>query len=324
MKRFFLLLIFPFLGKAQFAPAAGQTGTSAVKKDSSIIVNWAKGCKVTRGWQDISNQALGKATVGDSSNAIGAADGLNVVSLGDGGYAVLTFQSPIKNGPGYDFCVFENSFDPGFLELAFVEVSSDGANFIRFPATSNQQTTLQISPFATNCDPTKLNNLAGKYIANYGTPFDLQELQGIAGLDINNITHVKIVDVIGSIQTQYATFDKNNNMVNDPWSTPFPSGGFDLDAVAVINQVPVSVIEQKKLENSISVFPTNAKEEITIINSSESFANIDMMDVTGKSVLQNTLLPNKNTLILTDLSAGVYFLKISSAESYFVKRIIKE
>ncbi len=167
-------MIFPFIVKAQFAPAAGQIGTSAIKKDSSIIINWAIACKVTRGWQDISNQGLGKTTVGDSSKAIGIADGLNVVSLGDAGYAVLTFQSPIKNGIGNDFCVFENSFDPGFLELAFVEVSSDGINFTRFPATSNQQNAIQISPFATNCDPTKINNLAGKYIANYGTPFDLQ------------------------------------------------------------------------------------------------------------------------------------------------------
>lgn len=324
MKRFFLLLIFPFFGKAQFAPAAGQPGTSAVKKDSSAIINWATGCKVIRGWQDISDQNLGKTTVGDSSKAIGVADGFNVVSLGDGGYAILTFQSPIKNGPGNDLCVFENSFDPGFLELAFVEVSSDGINFTRFPATSNQQTIVQISPFATNCDPTKLNNLAGKYIANYGTPFDLQELQGTPGLNINSITHVKIIDVVGSIQSPYATLDKNSNIVNDPWSTPFPSSGFDLDAVGVINQVPVSVTENLKLEEMVSVFPTQINDEFTILNTSQTNLKVNVIDVTGKILLVKEISEVKNVISLKEFNSGIYFLKLANGYTLSIKKIIKE
>jgi len=59
---------------------------------------------------------------------------------------------------GFDFAVFENSFNDSFLELAFVEVSSDGINFVRFPATSNTQTDVQITGFGT-IDPTYINNL---------------------------------------------------------------------------------------------------------------------------------------------------------------------
>jgi hypothetical protein len=80
---------------------------------------------------DIANPGLGYASLGDSSLAIGPAN-LDIVSLGDSGVATLTFSSPIANGLGPDFVVFENGFlDPAndsfaFLELAFVEVSSDG------------------------------------------------------------------------------------------------------------------------------------------------------------------------------------------------------
>ena len=62
------------------------------------------------------------------------------VSLGDGGTVVLTFPQPIGDVPGPDFAVFENGFkafdNSFFLELAHVEVSSDGVNFYRFPSSS--------------------------------------------------------------------------------------------------------------------------------------------------------------------------------------------
>jgi len=323
MKRFFLFFIFPVFANAQFAPAAGQPGTSAVKKDSSAIVNWAISCKITRGLQDISNGGGAYASVGDSSKAIGPADGTNVVSLGDGGFAILNFQSPIKNAAGNDFCIFENSFDPGFLELAFVEVSSDGINYTRFPATCNMQNTVQIGPFDTSGDPTKLNNLAGKYIANFGTPFDLQELAGSPNLNINNITHVKIIDVVGCIQSQYATFDANNNKINDLWPTAFASCGFDLDAVGVIHQVPVSVTELEKLEPFVSVFPSRVQDEIKITNRSGSFLTAELFDVNGKSLLTNSSDEKINSISVNDLSEGIYFLKIKNDKTYFTKKIIK-
>jgi len=47
---------------------------------------------------------------------------------------------------------------------------------------------------------------------------------------------VKVIDVIGTIDPQYASRDSFGNIVNDPYPTPFGSCGFDLDAVGVINQ----------------------------------------------------------------------------------------
>ncbi|MCW3077981.1 MAG: hypothetical protein JWO32_2590 [Bacteroidetes bacterium] len=324
MKRFILCLAaLPLFVSGQFAPAAGQPGTSAIKKDSSIIINWAVGCKIIRGLQDISNLSGGYATVGDSSSAIGPADGVNVVSLGDGGSAVLSFQSPITNLQGTDFCVFENSFDPGFLELAFVEVSSDGINFTRFPATSNIQITLQIGPFDTNSDPAKINNLAGKYIGGYGCPFDLQELAGISGLNINAISHVKLIDVVGCVQSQYASFDQNNNKINDPWSTPFPSGGFDLDAVGVMHQLPLSLSEKNKFESSLKIFPSVTDDVIIIINCNEKNISSSLMNVSGKIVFSKNFSGNRESLSLKELPEGVYFLSLRECDNTLTKKIIR-
>lgn len=319
------LCLFTFNYIAQFAPAAGQSGTSAIYKDSSIIVSWATSCKLARGWQDISNTNMGRTSVGDSSSAIGHADGINVVSLGDGGSAILSFQVPIKDGSGPDFCVFENSFNNGFLELAFVEVSSDGINFFRFPATSNTPTLTQIGPFDTNGDARKLNNLAGKYVANYGTPFDLQELQGIFGLNVNNITHVKIIDVVGNISSPYATYDQNNNAVNDPWPTAFASGGFDLDAVGVINQQPVGIKENFSDLNFLQIWPTPFTDKIFINSGNEQISNLLIVNQTGKIILNiapSGFLININT---NNFLPGIYYLiaEITGTNKRVTKKIIK-
>lgn len=323
MKRFILFLAaLPFSGNAQFAPAAGSPGTTAIKKDSSIIINWATGCKIIRGLQDISNPGLGFADAGDSSKATGVADITGIVSLGDGGSATLNFQSPIKNLPGPDFCVFENSFDPGFLELAFVEVSSDGINFSRFPATCNVQNTVQIGPFDTNSEPSKINNLAGKYIGGYGVPFDLQELAGTAGLDVNAVTHVKIIDVVGCIQPQYARYDKNNNIINNIWATAFGSCGFDLDAVGVIHQVPVSVEEQKELHDGLKIFSSITEYEIVIMNSSGRNYELTVCDFAGKYLLHKEVTPGKNRVPLNNEKPGIYFFTFKNEKSVFTKKVI--
>lgn len=219
-----------------FCGAVGTEGCTAIKADSSAFVAWATGVSVTRGPKKISDPSLGVASTGADSNAIGMAtlnDVFDVVSLGDGGSALVTFANPIRNGEGPDFAVFENGFSDNSLELAFVEVSSDGERFVRFPATCLTQTETQLGN-AGQTDPTNLNNLAGKYRIGYGTPFDLEELRDSTGIDIDSIVYVRVVDVVGCIDPQYGTHDQYGNIINDPWPTPFESSGYDLTGVGVI------------------------------------------------------------------------------------------
>ena len=123
-----------------------------------------------------------------------------------------------------------------FLELGFVEVSSDGENFFRFPAVTYVQTETQLG--GAGCiDPAQIHNFASKYGAMYGTPFELDEIPDHPLLDKNNITHVRVVDVVGCIQPEYCTYDSQGHIVNDPWPTPFASCGMDLDAVGVIHDI---------------------------------------------------------------------------------------
>jgi hypothetical protein len=49
---------------AQFAPPAGQDGSTAIAHNSEQFIAWASGCELTLGYQDISNPSLGYASIG--------------------------------------------------------------------------------------------------------------------------------------------------------------------------------------------------------------------------------------------------------------------
>jgi hypothetical protein len=316
----FMAFILPYAVKAQFAPPAGQPGSTAIYKDSSVFVSWASSCVVKRGWMNISDTTLGRADVGNSSMACGPAGTNGVVSLGDGGSALVTFSHPITNGPSWDFAVFENSFLDTFLELAFVDVSSDGIHYFRFPSTSLTDTSVQVDSFGS-VDATKINNLAGKYRMFYGTPFDLDELSGIIGLDIYHITHVRVIDVVGSIDKQYASFDFYGHAVNDPWPTPFNSSGVDLDAVGVIHQDVSSVNENNGLA-SIQIFPNPCNSYVTI--KSGFPLQIKLLDINGRILKEQSVVSESTSIDMADLSSGLYFLRCSSSRSIAYHKIIKK
>jgi hypothetical protein len=239
---------------------AGPYTEAGIPGSSSSFVEWANSfTNLIRGPQDIANPGGAAASFGSGNSALGTPNGTDVVSLGDGGRITLGFATPIANGPGADFAVFENGLSVGgnvFAELAYVEVSSDGTNFFRFPSVSLTPTDTQVGSFGT-IDPTNVHNLAGKDIANVGTGFDLTDLAGVSpSLNVNDITAVRLIDVVGRIAPIAGSYTPSmdsaspSDIINDPYPTAFASGGFDLDAVGVINTAP----EPSMLLSCVGIF----------------------------------------------------------------------
>ena len=297
----FLFVSTSLLVKSQYAPGVGVNGSQAIYKDSSVFKCWANTCTIKLGWLDIANKNIGKPTVGDEQSVLGKAGTNGVLSLGDAGEAIVKFDYPISNGEGPDFAVFENGFNNSFLELAFVEVSSDGIHFVRFPSVSLSDTILQFDNNAA-MDATKLNNLAGKYKANYGTPFDLEELKDSVGLNMRAITHVKIVDVIGSINPMFGSRDAKNNLINDPYPTPYPSAGFDLDAVGVIHSEALGLEE---VNIQFSIFPNPSTGVFTINAPGEN--RVELYSIKGENLFQQNFI-DSTKVDLTTFPKGMYFV----------------
>ncbi|MEM9080489.1 MAG: PEP-CTERM sorting domain-containing protein [Verrucomicrobiota bacterium] len=226
MKVIFLFFFFTASAVAgPYAPEVGAVGTTAIAKDDAAFVAWATvvedysvGAEVDAVWQD-------------TSEALGQAEGLfdSVVVLGRGGSITLGFERAIVDGAGADFAVFENAISDFFLELAFVEVSEDGVNYVRF--ANDSQTAGPVSSFGF-VDPTDVTGLAGKYRLGYGVPFDLAEV-GLA-----SARFVRLVDVVGGTNT-----DTSGDVIYDPYPT-MVSAGFDLDGVGVIHQAapPIEIL----------------------------------------------------------------------------------
>jgi hypothetical protein len=308
----FVLLFGSLSLMAQYAPGIGKSGTSAMHKDSSAFVAWASSAEVLQGPVQIGQDSLGNASVGHAEMATGKAGINGVVSLGDGGMAVLQFAAPIRNESSWDFAVFENSFDGHFLELAFVEVSSDGERYVRFPSASLTDTMKIFTGFDT-LYPEHLNNLAGKYPAMYGTPFDLEELKDSVGLNVNKITHVRIVDVIGTANSAYCSRDASGRIIRDPWPTPFPSGGFDLDAVGVIHQEKASAIVPMQA-GSLHVWPQPARNELWFELPQNASGTLRIYSISGTLFMKLPVQARKGEhqmISNLNLSAGIYLLELA-------------
>jgi hypothetical protein len=305
--------------KAQYAPPAGQPGSTAIHADSNIFIDWAFECIVERGLANISDPSLGQVSFGFEEQGTAKADN-GVVSLGDGGIATLNFSVPLSDGDGWDFAVFENSFSDDFLELAFVEISSNGVDYYRFNAISETQQEVQIETYGV-MDTRKVHNLAGKYSVLYGTPFDLFEMKDETGLDVTNIISIRVIDVVGCIDPEYATYDSDGIIINDPWPTAFEPGGFDLDAVGVIhNQNNTSVNEIVKNANCI-IFP-NPVTDFFKIKSTEKISNVVITDISGKSMLE-FVNPVNNYFDAQLLPVGIYIVDLVSESGLYTVKLIK-
>jgi len=238
------------LGVPGFDPEAAEQVNPIFRGWASACVNYAP-ASVDAFYAD-PVYALGPVT----------GDNIDVVSLGEldgdaehAGQITLVFGDPndandpghLRNQAGGDFVVFENGFTassdyPGMgivagqilAELAYVEVSTNGVDFVRFPSVTQHPTPLA-SKYGT-LDPNSLTGLAGKHPntekLSLGTAFDLAALEPINNgvVDLNDVRFVRIVDIPGN----GASVDSTGHPIYDPFPTT-SSGGFDLEAIGVLH-----------------------------------------------------------------------------------------
>jgi len=259
----------------------------AAPEDPNAILNplfrgWADGVAEYGPADDVWSGAWNQP-----QKAFGPATGdpLDIVSLGElsreeidagklPGRITLVFGDPndpndrraIRNGKGLDFAVFENGIvahmttvngsveGQVLAELAYVEVSSNGRDFARFPSVA--LTPGRVGAYGTS-EMSNLHNLAGKHpnaggICT-GTPFDLDDLAGhpdvLSGkIDLSAIRYVRLVDIPGDgsfFDDAPSCVDPNTwpawanyagvHPIFDQWPT-WGSGGFDLEAIGALNE----------------------------------------------------------------------------------------
>lgn len=257
MQRRLLIVVVGLSGVGLVAPAnaglySGPTQTThaidpAIPSNSALFAEWANAI-LPLGSGTYFAPRGSTAISATGYNCLGDLDATQIANGDSPGYLTVTFPTGIRNGAGHDFAVFENGFTYGspnglFAELAYVEVSSNGTDFVRFDSISTNTAPVQGSGAFAGFDMSNVYNLAGKHASGYGTPFDLAELANkplvLSGqVDLNNIQYVKLVDIPGN----GSFLDSQGNPILDNWLTT-GTGGFDFrlpagQGVGVINVVP--------------------------------------------------------------------------------------
>ena len=229
---------------------SGPTDTTnsidpAIPSTSTRFVEWANAIDPARTYFAPRGSTAISAT---GYNSLGDLDASQIAAGQSPGFLTVTFPTGIRNGSGADFAMFENGFTYGspnglFMELAYVEVSSNGTDFVRFPSISTNTAPVAGSGAFAGYDTSNVYNLAGKNAAGYGTPFDLADLLSDASVlsgavDLSAIQYVKLVDIPGN----GSFLDSRGHPILDNWLTT-GSGGFDFrlpvgQGVGVINAIP--------------------------------------------------------------------------------------
>ena len=167
----------------QAGPYSGPSDTAnaidpAIPSASPLFVEWADAIDAGRTYF----APRGSSVITTSgTNSLGDLDAAEIADGDSPGFLTVTFPTGIRNQAGADFAAFENGFAFGspnglFAEFAYVEVSTNGTDFARFPSIyTNTAPVITSGPFA-GFDVSNVYNLAGKHQSGFGSPFDLDDL----------------------------------------------------------------------------------------------------------------------------------------------------
>lgn len=101
-------------------------------------------------------------------------------------------------------------------------------------------------------------------------------------------------------------------------------GGFD---EIVVSENTSASVNDDILSSSISIFPTATTENFTIKNESNiALTSVSLFDVNGRVVFTQNLdnLIGEKSINVSNLSTGMYFVELSSANAKTTKKLIKK
>ena len=138
---------------------------------------------------------------------------------------------------------------------------------------------------------------------------------------------------VGDVLTSNSFSAYDGESVNGQWilalvdTAAQDTGVLNSWSLTVCEQVETLLsIDENSLENSFSMFPNPSNGSVTIKFDSLGDVNVDLYDIRGRSVYSNYFKHTGNQfneeLNLSDLSTGVYMVKIKSGTSTVNKKLV--
>jgi hypothetical protein len=108
-------------------------------------------------------------------------------------------------------------------------------------------------------------------------------------------------------------------MINDPWPTPFPNGGFDLDAIGVIHQNTSVGLKENNLDDNLYLYPNPInKGEKLLLSTSKDILFVSVYNFSGQKILST----KENFISTSELTEGIYFIEVNSVNNSITKKLL--
>ncbi len=102
-----------------------------------------------------------------------------------------------------------------------------------------------------------------------------------------------------------------------------------LGSTTITDTLEVSVVQQTAVPElnpeSVAIYPNPAQEQLTIqLKDAFQFGRAEVMNVMGAQVKEVLLNNGTNVLSLNGLTSGVYFVKLTTDQGYWLEKLIVE
>lgn len=82
-----------------------------------------------------------------------------------------------------------------------------------------------------------------------------------------------------------------------------------------------TALTERIVSNPISLYPNPTSNELTI-DTEQKISEVSIIDITGKIIMITK--QNTKTINVSDLSNGLYFIKLSTGERTITKKFLKQ
>lgn len=83
-----------------------------------------------------------------------------------------------------------------------------------------------------------------------------------------------------------------------------------------------TIIQEQTTTDHVSVFPNPATDQLTILQNTFEFKTVEIYNINGQLILKKSMNLSRETIDLSDLSKGVFSLKLIGEEKQLVKKIV--
>ena len=223
------------------------------------------------------------------------------------------YTAPSGNLVGGSIADF-SSYGPGFGQVTKPDISAPGKNIVS--SLSSYTNTYSGNIHSS----VQFNDRTYKFVSLSGTSMACPFVAGVAALllQVNpNLSAAQVKEIL--IETAY-----NDQFTEQSGEIRFGHGKVNAyqAVLKALSTVGVDHYVSPK-ESNYTVYPNPAVNQCYVTANTESESSLcQLFDLSGRMVLQTTLVPGVNTLDLTRFAPGYYLMKITEEKTVVTKKLV--